>query len=1543
MAGLDKVTFFGGGSGSFSIPAKYIFTGADKTACETARDSYFTASPSELKKDVNVVLKPADGSGPYLQQYNGTAWVDISTVIQGPPGKNGNDGKNFAYKSKHENASFSVGTSNYTNYANAITTYSGLSDGVVTLSDATADATVWAESNIYIFRNVSNRLLTINSPAGRLLDDGSSSVSLKKGESLMIQGSTAFGSRVIIKVLDSILGFPDGGTIGPQDNPKTKPTGAYYVTEAFTGAPTLIGSYVGDIIIQDNIDGDNGKLITYYTQEGIYYLQKFSGGWEPWSEPHTATGYVKKPDGAITPDELYSLDVATNKLIPTGVTAKDGSVKTSSGSIAVGDHVITSVGENVGFSNSRTSANYVPPWQEIKETGNEGPLRVNFITELTEVTRSTDVSQDLTNPSWTITSQPNNEALFEIIYTDVVAPITNVTLFGHIGADEVFKVFLGDFTVGENVKKLRYQLFIKDLQQIVITMISPDGDIVIKGSASGIPAYKVKIRDYTETSEAGEINSEIQTINQDISDLQDADQVLQQNIDQKISGIHVEDFHGNAFDDINDIQFEGATLEDHTGQSVKVVIEPLINVSNGPQPGDDDFNVKALEFPGATLSVRDPSGANVGVIDIDTDPTPIIVDGVEITTYQKIEFEEFTQTVTNDVLILTPPDPAANQGITLDNDTANIAGVTTMKVKNATLTNKGGGVVQVEHNIQWEDFEATNSIKKWGLEVGPDLEVSESPTKPDFARLLIKPGSFESRHSTSYYASLSDDVEVAGLVNGQVRTGVLWFDNVIKPAGTFIEIDRDNKAIGLQEDDLLDPNVTGGTPYFIYTRVSMKGNAEADGYVQLFLRDLISKEFVVDSKGEPLAVRKTYKAGDKLGALDIATIKKFTGIEQFQICVDENFGQNDPIVIEDRTEGNSCVLVQAIDSSDQTGRGLLQCENDLGKNFEWAGHYIGDKFVSLGYYLKEDVPLTTITSGTGQLSADGWNLNNFTEMKVGIANDKLTLQDDGVNFLGFSFGNVISAEKTQILRNENVNAYITTSTPQNAGRVYAAKWTGVPDQYTQQIITGIDPSGEPVMGVNWVLLGVSIFCTEDVTGNQNTYSGAFTVPDDSENFAIFFAPEELQNPGLFEITEFYFDKDPAISGFFLHAPEESGERHLIEGTKYARVGLNTEGYASLRYTINQADTPMPSGKIVKGKADIEANWAGTGAAVDFITLNQPGDFELSTSYRVYPGESIPPAGTADVVFWWAQEQGAGNWVLLPETEVTHTMTEGDPVTIVTTPDYTFKGKPGDKLRAFATSEIDDGAYIQSTSPQDYLCDTTINFKEFVPGSEDEPVLSIYVQDELGNDWELTAGTDGHLETLLVGDLPENTDHHVLRSNFSGNDFVVGASGEISLVQKTNPYMSAHMSINMVYDTALEEKIILFDTVDGSSGIALPATGEFSSDVNGMYYGVITLQVKEGSDPTFLTWLEIKPDGGVWGLAPMEAMTINKMKTDTNFSYIITGMFPINEGDTMRVNAMSKNPSPDKVEIKEVTQAVSLGTVTQRSARISIFRVSDLPV
>lgn len=73
-------TVSGGGSGAITIADDNIFTN------DAARDTYFTANPSELVADIYIQ------SGSNFEQWVNGVWQDVTAVIRGPTGLTGNTG-----------------------------------------------------------------------------------------------------------------------------------------------------------------------------------------------------------------------------------------------------------------------------------------------------------------------------------------------------------------------------------------------------------------------------------------------------------------------------------------------------------------------------------------------------------------------------------------------------------------------------------------------------------------------------------------------------------------------------------------------------------------------------------------------------------------------------------------------------------------------------------------------------------------------------------------------------------------------------------------------------------------------------------------------------------------------------------------------------------------------------------------------------------------------------------------------------------------------------------------------------------------------------------------------------------------------------------------------------------------------------------------------------------------------------------------------------------------------------------------------------------
>lgn len=110
------------------------------------------------------------------------------------------------------------------------------------------------------------------------------------------------------------------------------------------------------------------------------------------------------------------------------------------------------------------------------------------------------------------------------------------------------------------------------------------------------------------------VEAHLQQPKTDIANLQAGQGVLESNINQKISGIHVEDAdQSNAFDDINSLHFIGAEVSDDGGKQVTVTVKPKITVASGQEAGSTSLEGSSLIFPGDTISA-DPNDPSVLIL-----------------------------------------------------------------------------------------------------------------------------------------------------------------------------------------------------------------------------------------------------------------------------------------------------------------------------------------------------------------------------------------------------------------------------------------------------------------------------------------------------------------------------------------------------------------------------------------------------------------------------------------------------------------------------------------------------------------------------------------------------------------------------------------------------------------------------------------------------------------------------------------------------------------------------------------------------------------
>lgn len=153
--------------------------------------------------------------------------------------------------------------------------------------------------------------------------------------------------------------------------------------------------------------------------------------------------------------------------------------------------------------------------------------------------------------------------------------------------------------------------------------------IVDLDDVKGADTLKQDVKAATKTAE--DAAAEAGNASKALAQVTEGLRVMQSNLDLKPDGIHIEDRHGNSFDDVTALNFgsENVTIPDVQQANANIVIDNLVTVSNGQEPSSVSMTGKVLEFPDATLMMRDPQGAKVIVISQktqDDQKTPIIID-----------------------------------------------------------------------------------------------------------------------------------------------------------------------------------------------------------------------------------------------------------------------------------------------------------------------------------------------------------------------------------------------------------------------------------------------------------------------------------------------------------------------------------------------------------------------------------------------------------------------------------------------------------------------------------------------------------------------------------------------------------------------------------------------------------------------------------------------------------------------------------------------------------------------------------------------------
>lgn len=255
----------GGGTGFTLGPEQNVFTGADRAAAESARDTYFTANPSNLAAynndtSLNIRLEFTENSDPMAEYQvrndDGDAWLENEAfeAIQGRPGQSG---ATFKFSSISDRDNFFI--------ANPTMLENGLPIDVTVIvnDDNVVRVQTWTgPDNPTSYNPTTDSFRFIDSTVGA----GVSSFDLGTAHRI-----SSGGENIYFQNLDSDINyFPPWQSVGDHSNPndrvvQNRPTartyGALTPTE-FGGAVATSGSvqYEVDFTLPAN-ESVNGVVV----------------------------------------------------------------------------------------------------------------------------------------------------------------------------------------------------------------------------------------------------------------------------------------------------------------------------------------------------------------------------------------------------------------------------------------------------------------------------------------------------------------------------------------------------------------------------------------------------------------------------------------------------------------------------------------------------------------------------------------------------------------------------------------------------------------------------------------------------------------------------------------------------------------------------------------------------------------------------------------------------------------------------------------------------------------------------------------------------------------------------------------------------------------------------------------------------------------------------------------------------------------------------------------------------------------------------------
>lgn len=583
-----------------------------------------------------------------------------------------------------------------------------------------------------------------------------------------------------------------------------------------------------------------------------------------------------------------------------------------------------------------------------------------------------------------------------------------------------------------------------------------------------------------------------------------------------------------------------------------------------------------------------------------------------------------------------------------------------------------------------------------------ELEAYANPNLSNTYNIRIKPDTFEEKKPDSYLAYVSDEVKFISK-----HTDDLWHDGIRKNVGSFIQLDINDKAVGIEEQDFIDPNISDGTHYLVAWSANYEGRAAYDFYITMKLRNKFNNEVILDINGNPCMVTKFFKTGDLIGIMELKSIIRAKGQVFFKCSVESSINTGDFLTLRDSTQGPSELLVQTLLPGAEVSEAMAQYQIDTGNKLNFGKIILEDLFDTNYFFSKDE---DVIQQPKSECDLDGAFWNVFNPLRTVIVKGELTIEDQSTP-LDFEFGKASNTREAFMLRGKKIVTNTKILNPYSRFAICLLTTNVKNAVIPPRFITKFD-GGNIETAKDWYVPAFTIIEKSKTMIDDIT---TFTLPEDMENFAFVIFPIEKLATNQVEIKQFKFYVDPTINTYFINNGIHGEAYHTMKEDRKLIVcyGIKSNNSTSLRYTINSKDTQMPLGFDKGGDAKVTVI-PREGKVFDQETIlrfDMEGVAKIQTSFKFYRGEKA--IGEEILTLFYAKKNG-NNWDKIPESETSTTIHETAKGELsLDMKRFNLKVVSGDIIALFAKTTHDDGAFIQAVGTNDNMIVTNILFDEIV--------------------------------------------------------------------------------------------------------------------------------------------------------------------------------------------------------------------------------------